>query len=196
VRPRRSLSALVPLLLAAPAPAALVAQETSDLGLSRGDRVRVTAPLAALERRTAQFIARRGDTLQLRFGELADTLAIPVSAITRLEVSRGTYRPWVRRGLIGLFAGAALGVASAAMFVEDRQCTGGAITYGCGEEKGYAMAGMGIVGGLVGGAFGASVGARRPVDRWEPVRLSSAGAGGGRGGLATGGARLLVGLRF
>jgi hypothetical protein len=167
VRARLSRLAAVVAVLA---PTSMVRAQTVEAP-APGDRVRVTAPSVGINRRPAHLVTRRGDTLHLLLRGGPDTVAIPVSAITRLEVSRGTHRPWARNGLVGLVAGAALGVVGAAMFVEDRQnCEGIGL---CGEEKGFAMFGMGLVGGITGGVVGVIVGASRPVDRWAPVRLDS-----------------------
>jgi hypothetical protein len=131
------------------------------------DRVRVTAPSIAINRRPAYVVASRADTLHLRLADRADTVAVPVSAITLLELSRGTHRPWARDGLVGLLTGASLGVLGAALFVQNEQnCQGRG--FGCGEEKGWAMGGLGIIGGVVGTVTGVIVGLR-PVDRWETV---------------------------
>jgi hypothetical protein len=150
------------------APASLVQAQAVEAPTS-GDRLRVTAPSIALERRPAHLVARRGDTVHLLLRGRSDTVALPVSAITQLEVSRGTYRPWARNGLVGLVAGTALGVVSAAIFVENEtNCVGRSL---CGEEKGFAMFGLGLMGGIGGGVVGVIVGTQRPVDRWKPVPL-------------------------
>jgi hypothetical protein len=164
VRARLSRLAVVAAVLA---PASLVRAQTVEAPVP-GARVRVTAPSIAINHRPAYLVARRGDTLHVLLRG-PDTVAVPVSAITRLEVSRGTRRPWARDGLVGLAAGATLGFVGAAVFVENRQdCTGRAL---CGNERGFAMFGMSLVGGIGGGVLGVIVGASSPVDRWAPVPL-------------------------
>ena len=151
--------------------------------------VRVTAPSAGLDRKKEQFLAIGDDSLLLvRFeprGEfqgyrMEDTIpwAIPLAAVSRLEVRRG----FTPGGAIGAVAGFGVGLSLAAR-VE------------CGEIDPMCFyKGMGValvstwVGALVGTGLEAVV---APGLQWEQVPLGGLRIGatplpGGRLGLGTG----------
>jgi hypothetical protein len=158
-----------------------------------GDRVRVTAPSIAIDRRAAQLVARDGDTLHLLFPGGANAVAVPASAITQLEVSRGTYRPVAHHGLAGLAVGATLGVVIG-MFENTKGC-GQQLGFSCGEERSMAMFAMGVIGGAVGGVVGIMVGSA-PVERWQPAPLDTPPQRQGYRGASPRKAAVSLSLRF
>jgi hypothetical protein len=149
-------------------PTALAAQAAPAAALAPGARVRITT--AGSEPRIATVVARQGDTLRVRWPELASDVAVPLSGISRLEVSTGRHR----RVLKGLFLGTAIGGATGALV--------GAATYepcesteflGCFLEPENRMQSA-TFGGAVGGVLGLVVGSLAGLVRhesWDRVSL-------------------------
>jgi hypothetical protein len=139
-----------------------------------GSRVRVLTPAFGKEEGTAVSVTR--DSLILRAADNSEYQPIPVTQITKLDVSTGTYS---RKGmfagigfLIGAGAGAIVGAASYPKPTCDTRvqtCFNNFV--GPGSRKGSAVLG-GVLLGLVGAAVGAFVGAT-PIDTWAPVGLPS-----------------------
>jgi hypothetical protein len=77
---------------------------------SAGTRLRVTAPDLGLKKRVVIVQSIRGDTLHALLG--SDTIAVPLAAATRVDVSQGRHRHRLRWTAIGAAAGgaAALGL--------------------------------------------------------------------------------------
>ena len=131
-----------------------------------GDRIRLTARLNALDHRTARVLNVRSDTLFLQIAP-AETLAVALAGVSRLEVSTGRRR-YTRRGLV---VGTLIGVTSGAF-----------MGYTSGDDKGWIFAltaeekavlyGAGL--GVTGLVIGAVVGAFQVSDRWTSVPLGSA----------------------
>jgi hypothetical protein len=140
-----------------------------------GSRVRITAPALELSKAVGSLLAIRGDTLLLehrtstlqpghgRRAWSTDTTAVPMTTVTRLEVSAGrrsNIDRGVRKGLlIGGAVGLALGVAMAADDEgNDFVCDGA----GCVAS--------GVAGGAVWGLLiGLGIGAFSSRDEWRPV---------------------------
>ena len=118
-----------------------------------GARVRVTLPHE--QPRTAVVVARTSDTLVVRWTDQAETAALPLGGIARLELSTGRHRS-VAKGagwgaLIGAGAGAILGAATYT------PCDG----FDCivtpnsrGEATAYGAAGGGALGLIIGSLVG------------------------------------------
>ena len=161
--------------------AALVLTGSADLfgqevpPVAPGDRVRVSAPSIYRGELVGTVSALRSDSLVLK-GEsptgqphaLLDedaTLAIALSSITAMEVSRQRSAMWATAGigaLLGAVAGAAIGAA-----VTEEDCTGfGEI---CSKEL-SAIAGA-VPGALLGFGIGAAIGSGIRSQSWETVPL-------------------------
>lgn len=143
----------------APQPAASVTaapvQRAND-GLT-GTRVRVTAPNFFLAPVTGIVTAYRQDGLSVAAEGTADTLTLPLRAISRLDKFAGGSRgstAWYR-GRVGAFIGAGLGLIAGPVSAKltDR---------GMGES---ALLG-GAVGLGTGFVVGAATGASSPKERW------------------------------
>jgi hypothetical protein len=134
-----------------------------------GSRIRVTAPALGLNQTVGRFQGLLADSLRL------DTVVVPLRAVTRLEVSRGTSSAWSKGLGIGLLGGALLGVGAGAAGCEDGFFSGGECT---------AAAGLG--GALAGGLLGALVGTFIKHEKWEPLHLQTLIAGRGSNGLRLG----------
>jgi len=105
---KRHMVAVLALLFAAPANAQL-------LELQPGARVRVTAPAVLGGKLEGTIAARRGDTLSIVPSNVAP-VDIPISALSRVEVYRGTSRTaGAKKGLLwGLALGLPAGLLTAA----------------------------------------------------------------------------------
>jgi hypothetical protein len=138
------------------------------LQVESGDRIRITARQNMLDNQTARVLSVSGDSLLLRIAP-AETLAVALAGVTRLEVSTGR-RTHTRRGLgmgalIGVTSGALLGYASG----DDKR--GWCCFFLTAEEKALVY-GTGL--GVTGLVIGAIVGATRVSDRWTSVPLGAA----------------------
>ena len=157
--------------VATPSPAA--AQRWADLSSLRpGDTLRVWATGPRLNGTVRLLDRLERDTLALT--DLAGRgpragLAVPILAVTRLDVRRGQRRS-VGWSAAGVVLGAALGTVVGAYTGVLIECRGS-----CSDENGdlVGLAGL-LLGGTVGAATGAIaggiIGARRRAN-WQPVGL-------------------------
>ena len=161
--------------------------------LTPGQRVRVTAPAAGLDRTVGTIRAVRGRVIVLepewarparsRPGRPADSLGVQVSldSVRSLEVSLGTRSHfWSGAGTGAVVGGVGLAIVGAA---SASTCQG----FICFSPAAVAGAGL-VAGGLIGGLLGGIIGAAIITDRWVNVplggdRLSLRVAPGGRLGL-------------
>ncbi len=143
--------------------------------LKPGQRVRVTTTAAGATSEVGTLVSVSRDTIVLaglrhtkRLGLdwAVDTVrtAVPVAAVTGLEVSVGRGNRAGTGFLIGAVAGALIG--GAALPAAASAIGGGTTATGLGE-----VAGGILLGGLVGGGVGALVGLTSERERWEPVPL-------------------------
>jgi len=123
-----------------------------------GDRVRVVAPVVSKASLTGTFVSQRSDTLWLEVAGRPGPLAIPFTAIRRLEASRGRHSNVLTGLLVGLGVGAAGGAIGGAACGESFLCPGP----GAGA----------VMGALVLSIPGLVIGALTHSERWESVRLS------------------------
>lgn len=142
-----------------------------------GARVRVSAPPS--RRVVGTVLAYRADTLLLGRPNrsAAETTAVPLAAVRRLEVSVGKRRRLLKGALVGLTGGAAAGALLGAVTYSDAPSR----CYRGGEEvpcfisldfgRGFSAMAGGVLVGAAGLVIGLAVGARR-VDRWEAVELA------------------------
>ena len=191
-RPTLLPSSLVPrlagcwLLAAASLPGLAAAQgsppSATEPDVAPGTRVRVTVPGQA--RRVGTVVALTGDTLVARW-ERGEPRGVPLSQLSRLEVSRGLHeRPWRGAG-IGLALGATVGVVIGAATYEG--CEGRANCMELGGPGTNAVA-AGLVIGTGGAVVGGLLGAVRRTEKWqtvglERVRVGAAAPRGGRAGV-------------
>jgi hypothetical protein len=102
-------------------------------------------------------------------------LSIPNSAVTRLEVSAGKQSRALRGAGIGLLTGAAVG--GLVWKLSSTSCEGELCDSGFDDVVSATFGAVALVTGAVGGAaVGLIVGAARPAERWEPVRLADGSA--------------------
>ncbi|MGD2152448.1 MAG: hypothetical protein PVG79_04220 [Gemmatimonadales bacterium] len=153
----RKVLSLVLMLLAAGGPA--LAQTDAAAGVNVGDRVRVRAqtlygPLVGA------VTALSADTLHIQIEQQATTVAIPLAAVTRIEVSRGRKSNFLRGVALGGVVGALAGVFAGFITGEDSMLTPPEAALACGTVGAGA-------GALVGGIIGAATG----TDRWVAVPL-------------------------
>jgi len=91
--------------------------------------------------------------------------SLPTQSVTRLELKTGSKRHW----LIGLAAGAAVGLAVGATSDVDPVACKYDYNYECSRGEALAIYGLGFAG------LGAGVGALVKTDRWTPVALDALG---------------------
>ncbi|MEO6529023.1 MAG: hypothetical protein ABIP93_20560 [Gemmatimonadaceae bacterium] len=152
-------------------PEALPGQAAASAASIRpGARVRITQ--AGQQPRVAMVVTRSADTLLVRWPELANTVAVPLAEIYRLEFSNGRHRKVVKGMALGTLslgtAGALLGAAAST------PCTSsdplGCFLVPVGRNQSALM------GGAVGGVLGLVVGALwgLPIrEDWRQVQLDA-----------------------
>jgi hypothetical protein len=148
-----------------------------------GARIRVAAPGVVAGRLTATVISRGPDTVVVASPDLP-SLAIPVSSITSLELSRGSSRAaGAMRGIAwGVPIGLVLGLATTSLADSCGDC-------GRTSLQAPSRVEWVLFNGIGGGMWGALIGAAIGRERWEPFELgrrTSIGLGNGRPTLAVG----------
>ncbi len=141
---------------------------TAQVPVRPGAQVRVTGhfchPFHTCQHSVSTFVAWKADSLVIQSN--GDTLTVPVTLLTRLDVSRGRKTNTGEGAgigfLLGVFAGAAIGLAS-------YECEPCFIDLGPGT---YAAAGA-VIGGLGGLVVGALIGSAIETDRWMEMRVAS-----------------------
>jgi hypothetical protein len=142
-------------------PARAVAQDV--LWLKPGAKVRMTAPTLGLSERVGRVQELNGDTLVVQVnamhrGQLRlELLDVPMSSMTKLDVTTGRRGHWREGAGIGFLAGALLGLASG----DDPSNEW--FAYSAGEKA--------LAGGFVFGLIGTGVGALIKSDKWAEVPL-------------------------
>ncbi|HEX8724859.1 MAG TPA: hypothetical protein VF737_05660 [Gemmatimonadaceae bacterium] len=174
------LPTLVLATLSLVAPAAVAAQAPIVLTPDTRIRYAVAPDTPAV---VANVVAQRGDTLWVRPVRGADTLALGLSRLARLDVSHGKETHALHHAgvgfLIGAVGGGVLGYAGGS------DCSSSDwICFSRGETAVFSAA----LFGAVGAGVGAIVGWVNPSERWEPVALPHdarltfrPGGAGGRG---------------
>lgn len=156
--------------IAAPIPAAA----DTPHNISRGERLRVTAPTFAIDRKTGTLLALSTDTLYLRVGEQRlrrdplrpetagaqdRTLRIPTSSISALDLS---LRQESHAG-DGFAFGALAGIGWAYLVTRDTEKKG--IGYMLYKPLMYLKL------PLVGGGVGAIIGSAVTIETWESIAV-------------------------
>jgi hypothetical protein len=155
--------------------ASLFAPSASAQGTNAvaGSRVRVSG--AGLERLTGTIVSLAADTLVLRTSS-GQTVATPLTAGTRVDVSTGLHRhPWKGAGY-GMLGGAALGAAIGAVAFHESQCDP-TNTY-CLNSGRQESAGEGaIILSTLGVFIGAAAGSIMRTEGWRRVSLAESHLG-------------------
>ncbi|HEU4988568.1 MAG TPA: hypothetical protein VFT41_02145 [Gemmatimonadaceae bacterium] len=165
------------------APAAIAAQRPTVLAPDTRIRFAVARDTPSI---VATVVAQRGDTLWVRPVRAADTLALGLSHLARLDVSRGKHTRALHHAGVGFLVGAVTGGVLG--YATGTDCTSGEwICFPRSETAAFA----GVAFGMIGAGVGAIVGWARPTERWEAVALpadarftlTSDGRGGRRYGV-------------
>jgi hypothetical protein len=149
--------------------------------ISGGQSVRITSARYALQSRVGRVLHATADTVVIQTSGVrtvnyrdvygTDTLALPVAAIDRLEVSRGGGNHAKSGALVGFGVGTAAGLVVGSMIskecrpADSWQCTWAT------DFSGMYTIGYGLLMGAIGAGAGAIVGSMIPGDRWEDMPL-------------------------
>jgi hypothetical protein len=184
---------LLPAFLSVFVAGLLAAQESRPL--QPGDRIRLSSPQHS---GTAAFVELASDTLVLLRPGDGTRLSVPVTSIRRFAVSRGPRSKDVAMreaagalGIVGGMTGLVVGMASVDSSPRCREiqsCSDWGCSQGmsCGPaettlQKGWQRSWQL---GLTGAAVGALIGAARPGETWQQLRLphgtTMASSGDGR----------------
>ena len=145
----------------------LVTVQSQAVQPKNGDRIRITAASNALQNQVARVLSLRSDTLFLAVAP-AETLAVALAGVTRLDVSTGRRRYIGRGAAIGTLAGVTAGALAGFMAGDD---PAGAWLRSTANEKAVIGAVLLAAPGMV---IGALVGAITVSDRWTSVPLGIA----------------------
>ena len=156
-----------------------LASATAQVPIRRGERMRVTGPpvcqptytvcVGPPRQSVGTFWAWQADSLIMERN--GNALALPLDAVTKLEVSQGQKSYTVDGAIIGLLVG---GVAGAAIgYASYQKCESQGEFFSCIGDLGpeFAAWGGALVIGLGGGVVGALIGASTKTDRWAEVPL-------------------------
>jgi hypothetical protein len=131
--------------------------QSNEAQLRVNSRARITAPGIIPRPLVGQVLARDSVALILRPGRTAGDVSIPISAIERLEISRGHHR--------GRWAAAGLGMGLAAGFMA------GAVVAFAGEGSAGDASFAPVGGAFLGMLVGPVIGAVAAPERWHPVAV-------------------------
>jgi hypothetical protein len=187
----RLIAALLVLLLARPH--ALAGQTAATAtALLPGARVRIAR--AGEKPRVAIVVAHTADTLQVRWPEFANTVALPLAGISRLDVSTGRHRNVVKGMVLGTVGVGALGAAAGAISYQPCTPTKFMTCFLAPTSRAQSAMVGGALGGTLGFVVGSLVGLVRH-ESWKRVSLDDrrVAAAVGPGAHGTG---LGVSLRF
>ena len=158
--------------------AALSDAITQQLPVQPGQQVRVTAHTHDLRRTPVTFFAVRSDSLHVQYVRkrldharvITDSLhlAMPLSAVTKLEVPAGRRSNWDKGARTGAITGGVLGFIIGGLFAA---CDD---PWGCpttgGDKVGTVVLGS-VIFGFAGGLVGAMIGEMSHRDTWREVPL-------------------------
>jgi len=134
--------------------------------LARGSRVQVTAPAHGAERVVGTVLSLHSDTLVLAVAGITDSIRLPWSGLTEVQVSRGQQRQ-VGGGLVmGGAAGAGLGIVLGYAAGDDPP---GWFALSAGNKAAIG----GVFLGMLGAGIGGLMGARSAKEKWESVPLGA-----------------------
>ena len=157
------------LVLALAHPATLLSQAAPTAAtLAPGARVRITT--AGSERQIGTVVAQRGDTLLVKWPEVANAVAVPLAGISRLDVSTGRHRRVVKGLVLGTAVGGATGALIGAASYEPCDTTEFMGCFLAPKSRMESAAVVGAAGGVLGLVVGSLVGLARH-ERWQPVSL-------------------------
>jgi hypothetical protein len=163
----RGLSALAMAAAIAGSPSPLRAGEPPvSVALSAGDRIRLSTGAIA-KGTTGRLVQVGPDVLRIQVDGRPDPIAVPLTAVTRLERSLGRRSSAGKGALIGTVVGTGMGAVLVALAGHsDSDCDGPCTPYAI--IAGSAFIGAGALVGAIGGAL-------IKTERWEPVSLGHIG---------------------
>jgi len=151
----------------------LPAQLVTSPAIRAGERVRVTGPaVGSQSTRVANVLGLHGDTLYLR-GDGAEAggapVEVPMTGLTRLEVSAGiTRHTWLAAGL-GALAGGVIGVLTAGD--GSTILPGAAATGNAGEARSLDRTASAFSGAVLGALAGGLIGHFWKAEHWYALPL-------------------------
>ncbi len=151
-------------------PGNLLAQQDSQQILP-GVRVRLWAPELRIQKLVGKIVSVDADTLRLNIMDQTAPLAIPISSVTKFEVSRGkSSGARVLSGVggagLGFLGGAIVGGGIGGIWSENKYPNSH-------EGNGLGIFMGGIIGGGLGTLIGAVIGVQHPPERWQQAPLAA-----------------------
>ncbi|HMI31332.1 MAG TPA: hypothetical protein VK527_06300 [Candidatus Limnocylindrales bacterium] len=118
------------------------------------------------ERIIGTLVNIQDETLIVNEGKDGPRREVPLASVNRFEVSRGRHSSSGKGALIGMFAGAAGGVAAGYVV-----CNHGNCDSSTGDLTGIWASALGLGGALFGAGIGAIIGGVIHTERWEKVSV-------------------------
>jgi hypothetical protein len=119
------------------------------------------------ERIIGTLVNIQESTLIVGEGKDGPRREVPLASVNRLEVSRGRHSSSGKGALVGMFAGAAGGVAAGLVVCNHGNC----VNSGTGDLTGVWATALGLGGGLAGAGIGAIIGGAIRTEQWERVSV-------------------------
>ena len=119
------------------------------------------------ERIIGTLVNIQDGTLIVGEGKDGPRREVPLASVNRLEVSRGRHSSSGKGALVGMFAGAAGGVAAGLVVCNHGNC----VNSGTGDLTGVWATALGLGGGLAGAGIGAIIGGAIRTEQWERVSI-------------------------
>jgi hypothetical protein len=184
---------LISLVIAGVLGSAMASAQASDSPVpAPGTRIRVVTarPVTSV---TGALVASSADTLVLRADKTGDTVSVPLSRVSRLDISRGTRTHKLRGAKIGFFGGMGVGAVTATL-IESNARESNCVSF-CDFNKTFAPI-VGAFFGAVGGVIaGTAVGAW-PTETWLPFSGPDGTAHVGIAPAGRAGVTLAASIRF
>lgn len=156
------------------APLASASGQTVDL--EHGQIIRVTAHPYDLRRTPVTLVELGPDSLRVQYLRsrldhsrvITDSLdlAVPLTAVTKIEVPNGRRSNWDRGARTGAIAGGAVGLLLGGVYAA---CNDSMVCPETGAQKAGAIVASTVMVGLAGGVVGAIIGAMSSREAWKEV---------------------------
>ena len=135
---------------------AVIAQSTASWPPPAGIRVRVESQVLGAQKHTGTLVSANADSIVLRPVQLSNSIGLPTTAVSRMEVVTGTHTRRIKGTLIGLALAGGTGFAlAAATWKKPKECM---FCMDFGRWGDAAFVGgftgiLGALGGFIAGSF-------------------------------------------
>ena len=143
---------------------AVVAQSAGNWPPPVGARVRVESQILGAQKHTGTLISANADSVVLRPVQLTNSIGLPTSAVSRMEVMTGTHTNRLKGALIGLAVAGGAGFAISAMTYKEPKPCFMCMDFGRYGDAAFVGSFSGILGALAGFIAGSFA-----TETWQAV---------------------------